>query len=91
MPLTKLQSRPTTNLSCYDRMERNQTKNITEEELNAERKAEGFQQRNGLEFNKGFHHRKGLPSLDLRNYRIEEECYEKQYKCEREPRCHLQT
>jgi hypothetical protein len=35
MSLTKLQSKPTTSLSCYDRMERNQTKIITEE-LNAE-------------------------------------------------------
>jgi hypothetical protein len=40
MPLTKLQSKPTTSLSCYDKMERNQTKIITEE-LNAERKSEG--------------------------------------------------
>ena len=40
MPLTKLQSKPTTSLSCYDRMERNQIKIITEE-LNAERKSEG--------------------------------------------------
>ena len=31
MPLTKLQSKPTTSLSCHDRMERNQTKIITEE------------------------------------------------------------
>jgi hypothetical protein len=37
MPLMKLQSKPTTSLSCYDRMERNQTKIIT----NAERKSEG--------------------------------------------------
>jgi hypothetical protein len=42
MPLTKLQSKPTNTLSCYDRMERKQIKNITVE-LNAERKAEGFQ------------------------------------------------
>ncbi len=42
MLLTKLQSKPTTTttLSCYDRMERNQTKIITDE-LNAERKSEG--------------------------------------------------
>jgi hypothetical protein len=40
MLLTKLQSKPTTSLSCYERMERNQTKIITEE-LNAERKSEG--------------------------------------------------
>ena len=41
MPLLmKLQSKPTSSLSCYDRMERNQTKIITEE-LNAERKSEG--------------------------------------------------
>ena len=41
MPLTKLQSKSTTSsLSCYDRMERNQTKIITED-LNAERKSEG--------------------------------------------------
>ena len=40
MTLTKQQSKPTTTLSCYDRMERNQTKIITEE-LDAERKAEG--------------------------------------------------
>ena len=32
MPLTKLQSKPTTSLSCYDKMQ---------EELNAERKSEG--------------------------------------------------
>jgi hypothetical protein len=50
---TKLQSKPTTSLSCYDRMERNQTKIITEK-LNAERKSEGVFHRNGLEFNK--HH-----------------------------------
>ncbi len=43
MPLTKLHSKPTTSttLSCFDRMERNQTIKITEE-LHAERKAEGF-------------------------------------------------
>ena len=42
MPLTKLQSKPTTTttLSCFDRMERNQTIKITKE-LHAERKAEG--------------------------------------------------
>ena len=40
MPLTKLETKPTTTLSCYDRMERNQTKIITEE-LNSERKSEG--------------------------------------------------
>ncbi len=41
MPLTKLQSKPTTTttLSCFDRMERNQTIKITKE-LHAERKAE---------------------------------------------------
>jgi hypothetical protein len=40
MPLTKLQSKPITTLSCYDIIERNKTKNIAEE-LNAERKTEG--------------------------------------------------
>ena len=40
MPLMKLQSKSTTTLSCFDRMERNQTKIITEE-LNAEKKSEG--------------------------------------------------
>jgi hypothetical protein len=41
MPLTKLHSKPTTTttLSCFDRMERNQTIKISEE-LHAERKAE---------------------------------------------------
>ena len=41
MPLTKLHSKPTTTttLSCFDRMERNQTIKITKE-LHAERKAE---------------------------------------------------
>ena len=38
--MEKLQNKPTTSLSCYDKMERNQTKIITEE-LHAERKAEG--------------------------------------------------
>ena len=40
MPLSKLRSKPTTSLFCYERMERNQTKIITEE-LNAKRKSEG--------------------------------------------------
>jgi hypothetical protein len=39
MPLTKLQIKPTTTLSCYDRMERNQTKTIKEEGVHA--KSEG--------------------------------------------------
>ena len=39
MPLTKLQRKPTTTLSCYDRMERNQTKKIKEEGVHA--KSEG--------------------------------------------------
>jgi hypothetical protein len=41
MPLTKLHSKPTTTttLSCFDKMERNQTIKIAEE-LHAERKAE---------------------------------------------------
>jgi len=47
MPLTKLQSKPTTSLSCYyDRMERNQTKIITEE-LNAKKKSEGVPAKTG--------------------------------------------
>ena len=43
MPLTKLNSKPTTTttLSCFDRMERTQTIKI-KEELHAERKAEGL-------------------------------------------------
>jgi len=53
----KLQSKPTTILSCYDRMERKQIKNITVEELNAERKGKqrGFKRNGGLEFNKPVH------------------------------------
>ena len=47
MPLTNLQSKPSTTLSCYNRMERNQTKIITEE-FNAEKKSEGVPAKRAL-------------------------------------------